>query len=356
MGPIGGNNENAPVVVDLDPLGAVAYGNFALQGIRHGHIWAITADLTGRQYIAGTSNSVTFPISFCGLREKAVGSDGFLATLPARRRDPPIAWTPAGMIYGATLGAAQLSATSEVTGTFVYSPSSGTRLAAGAHSIQATFTPADPTRYYSATVTRVVVVAPAPLTITAVDAVREFGEPNPPFSASFAGLVAVDSPASLDGTLTFATDAAPNSPVGEYPISVSGLSSPNYVVTFVSGTLRVVDTTPPVINGVTTNVTTLWAPNHQMVPIGVSVAAHDAASSFVCQVTSVASNEPVDGTGDGDTGPDWEITGDSAVNLRSERAGNGSGRLYTITVACRDAFANVSAASATVAVPRNGRR
>lgn len=57
---------------------------------------------------------------------------------------------------------------------------------------------------------------------------------------------------------------------------------------------------------------------------------------------SVASNEPVNGTGDGDTAPDWQITGDLTVNLRAERSGSGSGRVYSITTQCADVAGNSS--------------
>ena len=56
----------------------------------------------------------------------------------------------------------------------------------------------------------------------------------------------------------------------------------------------------------------------------------------ICRIVSVASNEPVNGAGDGNTAPDWEITGALTVNLRAERSGQGVGRLYTITVRCVD--------------------
>jgi hypothetical protein len=70
----------------------------------------------------------------------------------------------------------------------------------------------------------------------------------------------------------------------------------------------------------------------------------------------VTSNEPIEGLGDGDTSPDWVITGNLAVDLRAERAGNGSGRIYTITVRCTDAAGNASARSVLVTVPHDGGR
>jgi hypothetical protein len=65
---------------------------------------------------------------------------------------------------------------------------------------------------------------------------------------------------------------------------------------------------------------------------------------------SVTSNEPINGTGDGNTTPDWVLTGPLTLALRAERAGNRTGRLYTITVGCDDGFGNSSTKSVTVSV------
>jgi len=65
----------------------------------------------------------------------------------------------------------------------------------------------------------------------------------------------------------------------------------------------------------------------------------------------VTSNEPINGTGDGDTGPDWSFAGLSFA-LRAERAGGGTGRIYTIDGECRDSSGNVSHATTTVRVPK----
>jgi hypothetical protein len=44
----------------------------------------------------------------------------------------------------------------------------------------------------------------------------------------------------LAGALSFATSAAPSSPVGSYPVTPQGVSSPNYTISFAAGTLTVV--------------------------------------------------------------------------------------------------------------------
>lgn len=55
----------------------------------------------------------------------------------------------------------------------------------------------------------------------------------------------------------------------------------------------------------------------------------------------------------GITAPDWVITGDLTVDLRAERAGNGSGRTYTLEIACEDASYNVATASVAVLAPHD---
>lgn len=87
----------------------------------------------------------------------------------------------------------------------------------------------------------------------------------------------------------------------------------------------------------TANPSTLWPPNHQMVPVEVTVVATEACGPTPnCRIVSVESDEPTDGTGDGDTEPDWESTGRFTLNLRAERSGAGDGRRYVITTQCTD--------------------
>lgn len=113
------------------------------------------------------------------------------------------------------------------------------------------------------------------------------------------------------------------------------------------------DTTPPTITSASASPNTLWPPNHKMVPVTVTVAATDNSGDVpTCQIVSVSSNEPINGLGDGNTAPDWQITGPLTVNLRAERSGKGTGRTYTITVACTDGFGNTSTAAVTVNVER----
>ncbi len=82
-------------------------------------------------------------------------------------------------------------------------------------------------------------ITPKSLTITADDASREEGQPNPAFTASFDGFILGEGPGDLAGVLGFGTAATPASLPGAYAITSSGLISGNYAITFVDGTLTV---------------------------------------------------------------------------------------------------------------------
>ncbi len=118
------------------------------------------------------------------------------------------------------------------------------------------------------------------------------------------------------------------------------------------GTVTVNDATPPAITGASVDKPVLWPPNHKMVDVVVSYGSADNCCLPVCTLT-VTSNEPANGTGDGDTAPDWEVFDAHRVRLRAERAGNGNGRVYTILIACTDASGNRSTKTVTVSVPHS---
>ena len=91
-----------------------------------------------------------------------------------------------------------------------------------------------------------------------------------------------------------------------------------------------------------------------MVAVSLDAALVDLLDpSPTARIVGVSSNEPVDGADDGNTTPDWEITGPLTVNLRAERSGTGTGRIYTIRVEGRDAAGNTTVQTVSVSVPVN---
>jgi hypothetical protein len=83
-------------------------------------------------------------------------------------------------------------------------------------------------------------IARAPLKIQANDVARFFGEPNPPLTASYIGLVNGDTEADIDTKPSLTTLAGSGSPLGDYPIFASGAADANYTITTANGTLRIV--------------------------------------------------------------------------------------------------------------------
>ncbi len=81
------------------------------------------------------------------------------ATLNVIPAVPVIVWTPAAVVYGTPVGAAQLNATANTPGTFVYDPPAGTLLDVGAQTLTVAFTPLDTADYTTASATAPVSVA-----------------------------------------------------------------------------------------------------------------------------------------------------------------------------------------------------
>ena len=106
----------------------------------------------------------------------------------------------------------------------------------------------------------------------------------------------------------------------------------------------------PVIANLSASPNTLWPPNHKMRDVVVNYTTSSNCPGPIRCSLSVTSNEPVNGTGDGNTSPDWIVIDDHRVQLRAERSGGGDGRIYTITVTCTDPFGNVGTNSTRVIV------
>jgi hypothetical protein len=99
------------------------------------------------------------------------------------------------------------------------------------------------------------------------------------------------------------------------------------------------------------NKTTIWPPNHKMVAIHAVLNSSDAGSGVASVIlTSISSNEP-DG-GNDDIHANIGST-DTSFSLRAERAGSGTGRIYTITYTATDHADNQTIATTTVTVPHD---
>lgn len=135
-------------------------------------------------------------------------------------------------------------------------------------------------------------------------------------------------------------------PLGTNSVAVSA-TNPFGGAASCSTTVTVVDTTPPAITNLTASPNVLWPPDHRMVPVTVQAAVVDTCGATTWKIIAVTSNQPVLGPGSGNTAPDWQITGDTTILLRAERAGNDA-RIYTITVQATDEAGNLSTPEAVL--------
>ncbi len=153
----------------------------------------------------------------------------------------PLSWAPpAAIVYGASLGPAQLNATSSVAGAYLYTPSAGTILNAGIDQLlSVVFSPVDSNTYSSVTSSVPISVLQKPLTVTAISTGKVYGAAIPSLSASYSGFTNGDGPASLATPVTVTTLATASSPVGLYVINVLGGSASNYALSYSNGTLLI---------------------------------------------------------------------------------------------------------------------
>lgn len=136
-------------------------------------------------------------------------------------------------------------------------------------------------------------------------------------------------------TITWtATDDAGNVASGKQPIEVRDVES-------------------PVLSGLSVDKPVLWPPNHKMIDVTVGYQVTDNSGEAPACSLSVASNEAVNGTGDGDATPDWIVLDAHRLRLRAERSGRGNGRVYTVTLTCADAAGNAASQLVTVSVPKS---
>jgi sugar lactone lactonase YvrE len=156
-------NKAAPTITWVTPT-AIAYGT-ALSAVQLNATSTVAGTFTYSP-AAGTvltAGSQTLTTTFTPTDTLDYTTATASVNLAVNKAAPTITWvTPAAIAYGTALSATQLDASSNVAGTFTYSPAAGTVLAAGSQTLTTTFTPTDTVDYTTATATVVLTVNPAP--------------------------------------------------------------------------------------------------------------------------------------------------------------------------------------------------
>jgi hypothetical protein len=105
------------------------------------------------------------------------------------------------------------------------------------------------------------------------------------------------------------------------------------------------DADPPVIGPASVSPPVLWPPNGKMVPVTVDYATTDNCGPGTVTTLTVTNNE----TGTADA----QVIDGHRVLLRAVRAGEGEGRIYTITITTTDSSGNSSTRTVPVVVPHD---
>jgi Beta-propeller repeat len=108
----------------------------------------------------------------------------------------------------------------------------------------------------------------------------------------------------------------------------------------------------PVCSAAVANPASIWAPNHQFIPIVITGVTDSNGDSVTIAVTGVTQDEQVNAQGSGMKSPDAVIQA-GAASVRAERSGNGNGRVYHIAFTAEDGNGGACAGLVKVGVPHS---
>jgi sugar lactone lactonase YvrE len=278
--PVGDTSSDSPQTATLENSGNAALSfpvpssgdnpsiapGFTLNGSRAGDCPLVTASSSTAGTLAAGADCL-LPISFTPSETGSVSGSLVLTDNALNAAAPSYATQTIGLMGNATKGtqtiqftppaspvtyglspiALTATATSGLAVTFfVTGPATVTRSTlkiTGAGSVVITAQQTGNSNYQAApSMQQTIVVKPAVLTVTAKNASREYGKPNPAFTAAITGFVNGDTAATaLTGTPSLTTTATVKSAVGSYPIvATSGtLAARNYSFKFAGGTLTI---------------------------------------------------------------------------------------------------------------------
>jgi hypothetical protein len=327
-------NGGAPTVQSLSG----GFATFTLPGLMPG-TYSLSANFTGQGSFSGSSGTASLIVGQAPL------------TITAQSASSVYGMTPGQFSAGTYSGFVRTDGPGSLTGTL--SCTSGATSSSPAGSYPITCGGVSSPNYSITFSPGTLNVKPAPLTITANNATAVLHGTIPTLTASYSGFVLSQNASVLSGTLTCTTTATSTSPVGSYPITCSGLTSNNYAISYVAGTLKIQFAAAGACDG---------SPGHQILPPidpgglgvykqgrtipaqfrvcdanGVSIGTAGVVTSFylttiISGTTSTPVQDVVD-TNNPDTAFRWDPTAQEWIfNMSTQNLSSGATYVYTISL------------------------
>jgi hypothetical protein len=190
-----------------------------------------------------TAGNHTLSVSFTPADAASYNPTQATVTLTITKATPSVSWpSPAPIVYGTHLSAAQLNANASVPGRFEYIPAEGAMLAAGAHSPSVIFHPEESSDFN-------MVQAATTLTVTKAAPVINWPAPGQITDSTPLGNAQLNAEASVPGTFVYTPAAGEILSAGNHTLSVSftPADTTNFVPVQTTASLNVTKTMPSTI-------------------------------------------------------------------------------------------------------------
>jgi pilus assembly protein CpaE len=209
-----------PVITWQEPA-SVVYGT-ALSADVLNAIAAVAGEPVAGEYVytpaAGEvlpSGVHTLSVTFTPTDAEGYATAEAAVSLTVTQATPAIAWPePASIAFGTALSAAQLNAVASLPGSFAYSPDAGEVLLAGAHTLSATFIPADAENFARTQAT-------VPLTVTQATPIVTWSAPAAISQGDALSPDQLNATALVPGSFVYAPDAGEVLAAGTHTLVVS---------------------------------------------------------------------------------------------------------------------------------------
>jgi hypothetical protein len=291
--------------------------------------------------VCAQASGTLFPLGTTTVHCSSGGAEGDLLVV-VTDTTRPVVTVPAGIVSPTPVVTFTATATDNIDGTLpvVCNPASGSTFDLGETTVACSAEDAH-ANFGTATFTVLVGVPPPTLDLPADFTVEATGPGG--------AVVTYTTSTSPGATVACVPPPGATFPLGTTTVQCTATDPYNQTTTG-AFSVTVADRTPPAVTSIVASPSNLWPPNHKMVAVRVAVTAHDAVDAApVSRIVTVTANQPINGPGDGNTAPDWEITGPLTLNLRAERAG-GADRLYSIEVVTTDFSGNSTTSTVVVSV------